>query len=80
MRAVRNNEGKIIVTGDLAEKIIYAHKKKSTAKKVGVGTAVVGAGVAVAGLLLAPFTYGKSISKLVKDLSNNGKSMERETE
>ena len=33
-RAVRNNEEKIIVTGDLADKIISAQKKKYVAKNI----------------------------------------------
>lgn len=59
-RAVSNNEEKIIVTGDLAEKIISSHKKKAVAKTVGAGGVVAGIGVAVLGLVFAPFTGGVS--------------------
>ena len=58
--AVKNNTDKIIITGDLAQKIISGQKKKSVAKKVGIG-GVVGAGLAtVGGILAAPVTGGAS--------------------
>ena len=62
--AVKNNSDKIIIIGDLAQKIISAQKKKSVAKKVGIGSMLAGgvaAGVAtVVGLAAAPVTGGAS--------------------
>ena len=59
-KAVNNNVERIIITGDMAERIIKAQKKKSVAKKVGIGT-VAAAGVATAaGIIAAPFTGGAS--------------------
>ena len=58
--AVKNNTDKIIITGDLAQKIISAQKKKSVAKKVGIGGAVAAGVAAVAGIVAAPVTGGIS--------------------
>lgn len=59
-RAVKNNTEKIVITGDLAKKIISAQKKKSVAKKVGISSIVLSAVAAVAGLAAAPLTGGAS--------------------
>ena len=58
--AVKNKEDKIIITGDLASKIIKAQKKKSVAKKVGIGSAISAGVVAAAGIVAAPATGGAS--------------------
>ena len=58
--AVKNNTDKIIITGDLAQKIISAQKKKSVAKKVGIGGAVVAGLATVGGIMAAPITGGAS--------------------
>lgn len=58
--AVKNNTDKIIITGDLAQKIISAQKKKSVAKKVGIGSAVVAGLATVGGIVAAPITGGAS--------------------
>ena len=58
--AVKNNSDKIIITGDLAWKIISAQKKKSVAKKVGIGSAIAAGVATVVGLAAAPFTCGAS--------------------
>ena len=58
--AVKNNSDKIIITGDLAQKIISAQKKKSVAKKVGIGSAIAAGVATVIGLAAAPFTGGAS--------------------
>lgn len=55
--AVKNNAEKIIITGDLAKEIAKVQKKKSVAKKVGIGSAI---GAVVAGIAAAPFTAGAS--------------------
>jgi len=59
-KAVNNNVDKIIITGDMASKIIRSQKKKSVAKKVGIGSAVAAGVVAVAGIVAAPVTGGAS--------------------
>lgn len=59
-RAVKNNTEKIVITGDLAKKIISTQKKKSVAKKVGISSIVLSAVAAVAGLAAAPLTGGAS--------------------
>ena len=59
-RAVKNNTEKIVITGDLAKKIISTQKKKSVAKKVGISSIVLSAVAAVAGLVAAPLTGGAS--------------------
>lgn len=58
--AVKNNTDKIIITGDLAQKIISAQKKKSVAKKAGIGGAVVAGLATVGGIMAAPITGGAS--------------------
>ncbi|QTQ17290.1 hypothetical protein [Treponema parvum] len=58
--AVKNKEDKIIITGDLASKIIKAQKKKSVAKKLGIGSAISAGVVAAAGIVAAPVTGGAS--------------------
>lgn len=55
-KAVNNNVDKIIITGDMASKIIRSQKKKSVAKKVGIGSAVAAGVAAVAGIVAAPVT------------------------
>ena len=59
-KAVNNNVDKIIITGDMAGKIIRSQKKKSVAKKVGIGSAVAAGVAAVAGIVAAPITGGAS--------------------
>lgn len=59
-KAVNNNVDKIIITGDMASKIIRSQKKKSVAKKVGIGSAVAAGVAAVAGIVAAPVTGGAS--------------------
>lgn len=59
-RAVKNREEKIIIRGPLASKIIQNKKKKSIAKKIGIGSAIGSAVVTVAGIIAAPFTGGAS--------------------
>lgn len=59
-KAVNNNVDKIIITGDMASKIIRSQKKKSVAKKVGIGSAVATGVAAVAGIVAAPVTGGAS--------------------
>lgn len=59
-RAVKNREEKIIIRSPLASKIIQNQKKKSLAKKIGIGSAI-SSGVAVtAGIIAAPVTGGAS--------------------
>lgn len=58
--AAKNKEDKIIITGDLANKIIKAQKKKSVAKKIGIGSAISAGVVAAAGIVAAPVTGGAS--------------------
>ena len=58
--AVKNNADKIIITGDFAQKIISAQKKKSVAKKVGIGSMLAGGVAAGIGILTAPVTGGTS--------------------
>lgn len=58
--AVKNNTDKIIITGDLAQKIISGQKKKSVAKKVGIGSILAGGVAAGIGILTAPVTGGAS--------------------
>lgn len=60
--AVERKAERIIVTGDLAEKIISAQKKKDAGKKI-AGTGIATAAVAaVAGIVLAPVTGGASVA------------------
>lgn len=59
-KAVNNNVDKIIITGDMASKIIRSQKKKSVAKKVGIGSAVAAGVAAVAGIVAATVTGGAS--------------------
>ena len=59
-KAVNNNVDKIIITGDMASKIIRSQKKKSVTKKVGIGSAVAAGVAAVAGIVAAPVTGGAS--------------------
>lgn len=58
--AVNNGVEKIIITGDLAQSIIKAQKKKSVGTKVGVGGAIAAGAAAVAGIAPAPLTAGAS--------------------
>ncbi|MCR5218981.1 hypothetical protein [Treponema sp.] len=58
--AVKNNTDKIIITGDLAQKIISGQKKKSVAKKIGIGSMLAGGIAAGIGMLAAPVTGGAS--------------------
>ena len=59
-RAVKNREEKIIIQGPLASKIIQKNKKKSLAKKIGIGSAIGSAVAVVAGIIAAPVTGGAS--------------------
>lgn len=59
-RAVKNREEKIIIRGTLASKIIRNQKKKSLAKKIGIGSAIGSAVAVVAGIIAAPVTGGAS--------------------
>ena len=58
--AVKNMDEKIIITSDMAKKIIQAHKKKSVAKKVGIGSVIAACAASVAGVVAAPVTGGAS--------------------
>ena len=60
--AVNKKFEKIIVTGQLAQDIIAAQKKKSRAKKFGIGSAVLAGVVGLAGLVAAPITGGASLA------------------
>ena len=59
-RAVKDNAEKIVITGDLAKKIISTQKKKSIVKRAGIASVVLSAVAAAAGLAAAPFTGGAS--------------------
>lgn len=59
--AVNRGVDKIILTGELAEKIIKAQKTKSIGKKVGIAGVATGVAAGIAGIALAPVTAGASI-------------------
>lgn len=61
-KAVNNGVDKIIITGNLAQEIIKAQKKKDVGKKVGVAGAVTAVAAGIAGVALAPVTAGASIA------------------
>lgn len=59
-RAVKDNEEKIIISGDLANKIIKKLQKKAVAKKLGIGSAILAGAAAIVGIVAAPVTGGAS--------------------
>ena len=57
-KALKAKEANILIKGELANTIKTKIQRKKTAKKVGIGTIVIGA----AALVAAPFTGGASIA------------------